>query len=74
MERNCGYAGYNFREMVAGSSRTHTLTGVWENSDYDISIIARNTAGDSPPAMTIMETTATAGKILHCLLSINVSL
>ena len=51
-------------ETVSGSSRTHTLTDVQENSDYVISITARNTAGDSPPAMT-METTAIAG-ILHC--------
>ena len=64
MENDCGFSGSNIMETVSGSSRTHTLTDVQENSDYDISIIARNTAGDSPPAMTI-ETTAIAG-ILHC--------
>ena len=60
MENDCGFSGNNNMETVSGSSRTHTLTGVQENTDYDISIIARNTAGDSPPAVT-METTAIAG-------------
>ena len=59
-ENDCGFSGNNIMETVAGSSRTHTLTDVQENSDYVISIIARNTAGDSPPAVT-METTAIAG-------------
>ena len=61
MENDCGFSGNDIVETVAGSSRTHTLTDVQENSDFDISITARNTAGDSPPAMT-METTAVAGK------------
>ena len=60
MENDCGFAsGRDIDELLPGSSRTHTLD-VQENSDYDISIIARNTAGDSPPAVT-METTAIAG-------------
>ena len=58
MERDCGFSGSDM-VTVDGSSRTHTLT-VQENSDFTISIIARNGAGDSPPATT-METTATAG-------------
>ena len=70
MENDCGFSGTNIMVTVAGSSRTHNL-GVQENSDFDISIIARNTAGDSPPAVT-METTASAGMI-HCL-NINVYL
>ena len=60
MERDCGFAGNNVMVLVDGSSRTHTLAGVQENSDFTISIIARNGAGDSPPATT-METTTTAG-------------
>ena len=61
MENDCGFSGSNLQEQLPGSSRTLTLTDVQENSDYDISIIARNTAGDSPRAIT-METTAVAGK------------
>ena len=60
MENDCGFAGSNIMEAVSGNSRSHALTNVQENSDYDISIIARNTAGDSPPAVT-METTSTTG-------------
>ena len=60
MENDCGFSGHNIMETVAGSSRTRTLTGVQENTDYVISIITRNTAGDSLPAMTT-ETTAVAG-------------
>ena len=61
MENDCGFSGSNHQEQLPGSFRTHNLTGVQENSDYDISITARNTAGDSPPAIT-MESTAVAGK------------
>ena len=60
VENDCGFSGNNIMETVSGSSRTHTLTDVQENSDYVISIIVRNTAGDSPPAVT-METTHIAG-------------
>ena len=63
VENDCGFSGTNIMVTVDGSSRTRNLV-VQENSDFDISIIARNTAGDSPPAVT-METTAIAGMI-HC--------
>ena len=64
MENDCGFSGNNIIVTVDGDLRMHTLD-VQENSDFTIEIIARNTAGDSPPAMTT-ETTAIAGKI-HCL-------
>ena len=63
MENDCGFSGNNIIVTVDGDLRMHTLD-VQENSDFTISIIARNTAGDSPPAMTT-ETTAIAGMI-HC--------
>ena len=63
-ENDCAFADGNIQVFANGSSRTHTLTGVEENSDYNISIIARNTAGDSPPAET-METTAVAGIAMY---------
>ena len=71
-ENDCTFTGNNIMETVAGNSTTHTLTDVQENSDYDISIIARNTAGDSPPAET-METTAIAGTI-HTLQVLSISI
>ena len=62
-EVDCGFSG-SAMIQVPGTSTQHTLTGLQENSDYVISIIARNTAGDSPPATT-RTTTSIAGKHLH---------
>ena len=73
MENDCGFAGNNIMETVDGDLRMHTLTDVPENSDFTISIIARNTAGDSPIAVT-MEITAVAGIIYIALAVLNVSL
>ena len=58
--RVCGVTGGS-TVMVGGSSREYTLTDLEENSDYTISITARNEAGDSPPTTTIMATTSRAG-------------
>ena len=58
--RVCGVPGGS-TVMVGGSSREYTLTDLEENSDYTISITARNEAGDSPPTTTIMATTSRAG-------------
>ena len=59
-EVNCEFDGVDMM-LVPGTSTQHTLTGLQENSEYTISIIARNTAGDSPRATT-MATTSVAGK------------
>ena len=58
--RVCGVTGGS-TVMVGGSSREYTLTDLEENSDYTISITARNEAGDSPPTTTIMAATSRAG-------------
>ena len=58
----CGFAGNNIEVLVAGSSGAHNLTGVQENSDFTITIRARNAAGDSSPATTMI-TTEVAGII-----------
>ena len=51
----------NDTSTVNGSSREYTLTGLEENSDFNINITAMNEAGSSPPANTTVRT-AIAGK------------
>ena len=41
---------------MSTSSREYTLTGLEENSDFNISIVAMNGAGSSPPANTTART------------------
>ena len=53
--RGCGVGGGNV-STVTGTSREYTLTGLEENSDFTINIIAMNGAGSSPPATIITRT------------------
>lgn len=66
VEIYCGFTGRNVIRPVAGSFTGHTLHGLEENSEFSISIIARNAAGDSEAA-EIMTTTSISGifKLLY---------
>ena len=46
----------NDTSTVNGSSREYTLTGLEENSDFNINNTAMNGAGSSPPATTTART------------------
>ena len=50
----------NDTSTVNGSSREYTLTGLEENSDFNINITAMNEAGSSPPARNTTKTSATS--------------
>ena len=50
--------------VVSGDTRSFNLTGLEENSDFVLSILARNSAGDSEVAQTIA-TTALASKLAY---------
>ena len=49
---------------VNRSARSFTLTGLQEDSHFNISILARNAAGDSPPSAQILAATDIDGKPL----------
>ena len=50
---------------IDGSSRSYTLSGLEENSDFDVSITAMNGAGSSPGPARISPTTLMAGGVCN---------
>ena len=51
---------------IDGSSRSYTLSGLEENSDFDVSITAMNGAGSSSPGPArIFPTTLIAGGLCN---------
>ena len=50
--------------VVSGDTRNFSLTGLEENSDFVLSILARNSAGDSEVSQTTA-TTALASKLAN---------
>ena len=51
-----GFGGNNVMRSTDGSARAFTLTRVEEDSEFTISIIARNAAADSLPAQITTHT------------------
>ena len=59
--RGCGATGSSSR-VIAGDTRELSLSPIEENTDYIVSIRARNDSGESE-SVSVMTTTLMAGKI-----------
>ena len=64
----------NSMVTVSGSSSSHTLTGLGENSVFTISILARNGAGDSQTVITTTSTLIAGTEVMSTAVLIIISL
>ena len=65
MTRSCDRDGVSWNIIIVrdGSTRNYTLSGLEENSDFNISIAAENGASSSPEPARISTNTLIAGRI-----------